>query len=167
MDRENAETLEETANWSCRPEEERLHRAGKILLVEDEEFVRQVACEVLLAAGYSVLRAKNATEALCTFDQQPEKVALLLTDVVLPGENGQALARKLRNGNPHLKVLFVTGYPDRMVSRATEQEEFLAKPFSTPALLKSVAQLLDQDEFGLRKIKEDKEALFRRACGKA
>jgi two-component system, cell cycle sensor histidine kinase and response regulator CckA len=166
MSTENVDALKETVHWFCGSEEEQPNGAGTILLVEDEDFLRRVACEVLLAAGYFVLSAKNGAEALCLFDQQPETVALLLTDVVLPGENGRALARKLRQRNARLKVLFVTGYAEQMASWAAEHEEFLAKPFSTSVLLRHVAQSLDHVELGLGKTK-DKEALFRPAYGKA
>jgi two-component system, cell cycle sensor histidine kinase and response regulator CckA len=168
MGTENARTLQETADWFCRPEEDRPNRTGTILLVEDEDFVRRVACEVLLTAGYSVLSAKNGAEALCFFDQRPETVTLLLTDLVLPGENGRVLARKLRQRNARLKVLFVTGYAEQMASRAAEHEEFLAKPFSTSVLLRRVAQLLDHNELSLGKTedKDDKENLLRPAYGK-
>ena len=67
-----------------------------ILLVEDEDFVRQVTAEVLSFGGYQVFGARTAAEAMRVFRQQRAKVQLLLTDVVLPGTNGRELARDLR-----------------------------------------------------------------------
>jgi CheY-like chemotaxis protein len=117
-----------------------------ILLVEDEVFVREVTCEVLQSAGYKVLTAKNAAEALCICHLCGDEVKLLLTDVILPGETGLELARKLRKENPELKTLFVTGYSERMGLRTTNSEECLPKPFSSEVLLNVVSRLLRSGE---------------------
>jgi two-component system cell cycle sensor histidine kinase/response regulator CckA len=118
--------------------------AETILFVEDERFVREVTGEVLRSAGYRVLTAKNAAEAVCVYDAGRSDVDLLLTDVVLPGETGRALAGRLRRENPGLKVLLVTGYADQMAVPGTKHEECLPKPFSTEILLWRVRQLLDR-----------------------
>jgi two-component system cell cycle sensor histidine kinase/response regulator CckA len=115
---------------------------GTILLVEDEAFVRDVTCEVLRSSGYRVLVARNAVEAQRQYDQWRGKVDLLLTDVILPGESGRLLAGKLKQANPELKVLLVTGYLEQMGSREADQEECLAKPFSSGVLLGRVRQTL-------------------------
>lgn len=117
-----------------------------ILFVEDEVFVREVACEVLRSAGYKVLTARNADEAARVYDQRCSEIELLVTDVVLPGENGRALALRLRQKHPELKVLFVTGYAEQMGLQESLHEECLAKPFSATVLLRRVQQLLDQGE---------------------
>ena len=111
--------------------------------MEDEAFVREVTCEVLRSAGYQVLTAKNGAEAGRIYDQFREEADLLLTDVVLPGETGRALAARLRLENPELMVLLVTGYAEQMGLREWEGEECLAKPFSSEVLLRRVRQLLD------------------------
>jgi two-component system, cell cycle sensor histidine kinase and response regulator CckA len=80
-------------------------RARTILLVEDESFVRDVACEVLQSAGYTVLAAWNAAEAMRVYSNHASEIDLLLTDMILPGETGLALASKLRRENPRLKIL--------------------------------------------------------------
>lgn len=96
-------------------EEEKMSGApGTILFVEDEAFVRDVTCEVLQSAGYRVLSATNAAEAMRLCDQHCGAVDLLLSDVVLPGESGWTLARKLRRENPFVKSLLVTGYAEQM-----------------------------------------------------
>jgi len=124
-------------------EEEKMPGApGTILFVEDEAFVRDVTCEVLQSAGYRVLSATNAAEAMRLYDQHCGEVDFLLSDVVLPGESGWTLARKLRRENPFLKILLVTGYAEQMGLKGAKPEEFLAKPFSTETLLQSVRQLL-------------------------
>jgi len=140
-----ADGLEEMIGWERTTDEEPLGGAPTILYVEDETFVREVTCEVLRSAGYNVLTAKNAVEAQRIYEGQRAEIDLLLTDVVLPGETGRALAGKLRRKDPALRVLFVTGYAEHMRLGETEYEECLAKPFSTKALLGRVRRMLDGD----------------------
>lgn len=137
------ERTQEANEWSRVAEGETVGGSEMILFVEDEAFVRGVTCEVLLSAGYGVLTAKNAAEALHIYNERRGQVDLLLTDVVLPGETGRALACRLRQENPELKILLVTGYTEHMGSREAKSEECLAKPFSAEALLGRVRQLLD------------------------
>jgi CheY-like chemotaxis protein len=116
--------------------------AETILFVEDEKFVRDVTCEVLRSAGYRVVTAKNASEGLGLYEAHHGQVDLLLTDVVLPGQTGRALAARLRRQDPELRVLFVTGYAEQMGLREIRLTECLAKPFSTEALLERVRHLV-------------------------
>lgn len=112
-----------------------------ILLVEDETFVREVAGEVLRTAGYRVLTAKNAAEAMDIYNEAHCDIDLLLTDVILPGETGRALADRLRRENPLLPVLLATGYGDQMARETGE--ECLAKPFASEELLRRVSELME------------------------
>jgi CheY-like chemotaxis protein len=130
--------------WGCSAGGEILAGAETILLVEDEAFVRDVTCEVLRSAAYRVLAARNAADAVRMYEARPAEVELLLSDVVLPGETGPAMALRLRREHPELKVLFVTGYAEQMGLLEGKQEEFLAKPFSAEALLRKVRQVLDR-----------------------
>jgi len=140
-----AERPEEVAaGWH--PEGKWAADAETILVVEDQAFVRDVTCEVLRASGYRVLQARDAAEAARAYDQNFGDVNLLLTDIVLPGENGSELAERLRRENPSLKVLLITGYPAQMSRQEVESEECLGKPFSTTVLLRKVRQLLDREE---------------------
>ena len=111
-----------------------------ILVVEDEVFVREAASEVLRSAGYRVLAAKDAAEALQIFDEADPEVDLLLTDVILPGENGRCLAERLRRRSPLLPVLLATGYGEQMAREGGEP--CLAKPFSSQDLLGKVRELM-------------------------
>lgn len=115
-----------------------------ILLVEDEEFVRKVTYEVLQCAGYGVVAAKNAEEALLQ-RKRLTRLDLLLTDIILPGRSGRVLASDLRSGEPSLSVLFVTGYPLQLaeMEAAEPAEACLPKPFSAVALLRKVRQMLN------------------------
>jgi CheY-like chemotaxis protein len=115
-----------------------------ILLVEDEAFVREVTHEVLKAAGYRVVAAKNAKEALAERERMSQ-VDLLLTDVVLPGASGRALASDLRSRQPSLAVLFVSGYAVQLaeIEVAQPAEACLPKPFSAVVLLRKLRQMLN------------------------
>ena len=120
-----------------------------ILFVEDENFVREAACEVLRNAGYSVVALRTAAEAVRVFEEVGGGVDLLLTDVVLPGEAGPALAARLRQADPGLNVLYVTGYAEQMKILETRHEKFLAKPFSSEKLLNAVGEVLATSDLDL------------------
>ena len=126
------------------------HRGrGTILLVEDEQFLREVTCEILESAGYRVLKTGNAVEALSAFKEFKPIVRLLLTDVVLPGQNGCDLANDLRAICPNLSIIFVSGYPENAVTRSGIQGDgmaYLPKPFSTQSLMRKVREVLQQTE---------------------
>ncbi len=117
-----------------------------ILLVEDEDAVRRLASRALQTAGYTVLEAGNATEALATLESSADGISLLLTDVVMPGMGGPELAERARARLPRLRVLFMSGYPDRskVVQGGLELGGFLQKPFSAAALTQRVRGVLDQ-----------------------
>jgi len=118
--------------------------AATILLVEDEDFVREVTCEILRASGYKVLATQNAVEAMKQHEQSNGQIDLLLTDIVLPGESGRVLAERLRKSNPELRVLFVTGYAEQLGLRIRHDCDCLSKPFSSAVLLRRIADLLDR-----------------------
>jgi DNA-binding response OmpR family regulator len=122
---------------------------GTILLVEDETFLREVTCEILESTGYRVLKTRNAAEATSAFRQYKTIVKLLLTDVVLPGQNGRDLANDLRGVCPKLRIIFISGYPENVVTRHGIQEDgmfYLPKPFSLQSLTRKVRQVLEQKE---------------------
>lgn len=154
--------VKEAIPWNCGPDQELLGRAKTILFAEDEAFVRNVTSEVLRSAGYRVLTARNADEALATYREDPAAVDFLLTDVILPGETGITLAARLRREDPELKVLFVTGYAEQMRLCSSERAECLAKPFSTVVLLQKIRQLFDS-----RQAWAGEHRRVKRACGNA
>jgi len=121
---------------------------GTILLVEDESFLLEVTCEILESAGYRVLKTRNAAEAVSAFHQYKAIVRLLLTDVVLPGQNGRDLANELRSISPDLPIIFISGYPENVVTRQGIQEggmSYLPKPFSLQSLTCKVRQVLEEE----------------------
>lgn len=120
---------------------------GTVLLIEDEEFVREGASEALRSAGYSVLTARNAAEANQQFREWGQAVDLMLADVVLPDEDGRSLGRRFQARNRNLKILFISGYADQIANSGGRFEQFLAKPFSLETLLRRVGDLLGQRSF--------------------
>jgi signal transduction histidine kinase len=119
-----------------------------ILLVDDTEVIRRLAREVLRRAGYRVLDAGDADEALQVASDHSDAIDLLLTDVVMPGPNGVELARRLHESRGNVPVLFMSGYADTAVVRnglLTHEAAFLQKPFTPSALLDKVRQVLQVD----------------------
>jgi len=116
-----------------------------ILLVEDEQEVRSVARRVLTEAGYTVLEAANASEAIEVFDRSRSSIAMLVSDVVMPGLNGHELSQMLRLRAPRLRTLFVSGYSfdARGDSSAFDDASFLPKPYDPMELARRVRSILD------------------------
>ena len=115
-----------------------------ILLVEDEDAVREIVGAVLRRDGYDVLEASRPGAALELFAQRGGDIDLLLTDVVMPEMNGPALAQRLIGLRPELRVLFISGYADMAAQPypGNENVGFLSKPFQASALTVRVRQLL-------------------------
>jgi CheY-like chemotaxis protein len=117
-----------------------------ILLVEDEEQVRAVACAILQRHGYDVLEASNGGEALLISQDFPNRIHLLLTDVVMPRVSGRRLAEQLKPVRPEMKVLYASGYTDDAIVRHGVLEAgvaFIQKPFTPDGLLRRVRGVLD------------------------
>jgi two-component system cell cycle sensor histidine kinase/response regulator CckA len=117
-----------------------------ILLVEDEDAVRNLTRRCLQASGYEVLEAANAEEALDVASRHSGRLHLLVTDVIMPGASGPDLSRQLRARRPDLRVLFVSGYTDAAVASHGVLENgaaFLQKPFTPDALARKVREVLD------------------------
>ncbi len=117
-----------------------------ILVVEDDADVRDLARRVLQRQGYTMLEAGDGEEALRLAARYPDSVHLLLTDVVMPGMSGVALAEDLARAQPGLKTLFMSGYLDDAVAHHGVLEDdgaFLRKPFTPVALARKVRAVLD------------------------
>ena len=122
--------------------------SGKVLLVEDEAAVRDVARAQLESLGYSVLACANGAEALLVTGALSEPLDLLLTDVVMPGMNGRELAARLRERQPGLRVLFTSGYGEEVLARHGEPGMLLLqKPFALARLASLVREALQADPF--------------------
>ena len=117
-----------------------------VLVVEDDEKVRSVACRMLRKLGYDVLEAACGAEALVFVEAHDGPIALLITDVVMPGMNGREVADAVRQKSPTTKVLFTSGYTADAIAEkgvADEGIAFLGKPYTLKAIGAKVRALLD------------------------
>jgi CheY-like chemotaxis protein len=124
-----------------------LRGRGTILLVEDEEDLRNLAAIILERQGYRVLSAPNGNEALVLCEQHKDPIHLMLTDVVMPGMNGRELAKRLESSHPETKVLYMSGYTDHAIVMhgvLVEGVHYIQKPFTVDALAKKVSEVLKQ-----------------------
>jgi signal transduction histidine kinase len=117
-----------------------------VLLVEDEEVVREMATEILRDSGYHVLEAKHGQEAIKLERQHGGVIHLMLTDVVMPQMSGRELAEQLTPLRRDMKVLYMSGYTDDAIVHHGVLEEgtaFIGKPFTPSALARKVREMLD------------------------
>ncbi len=117
-----------------------------ILVAEDEESIRRLACRMLEGFGYRALPAAGSEEALRLCERHEGPIDLILTDVVLPGMGGPDLAWRAAATRPSLKVLFMSGYTDESILQRGMLEigtAFLQKPFTPNALARKVREVLD------------------------
>ncbi len=116
-----------------------------VLVVEDEDAVRQLAVESLGRAGYVVLQASSGEDALRVADAFEDTIHLLLSDVVMPGIKGPELATRLRAARPSIRVVLMSGYAADVVTNDNLKEAtLLSKPFSPGVLTSAVRKMLDQ-----------------------
>lgn len=144
-------TPQTTATSTDSPQAQPRQGSETILLVEDDNGVRDLVRRELLKTGYQVIEAKNGVEACLTATQQSYHVDLLLTDVVMPGMNGRELAEHLAVIKPNLRVLFMSGYLDDISVNSgmdPHRTTFLQKPFTPDLLLRTVRALLDSSAPG-------------------
>lgn len=132
-----------------RPEPKVAAGTEVILLVEDEEAVREMVHRLLAAAGYTVLVARHGQDAVLVADQYAGPIDLLLTDVIMPELHGPQLAKALRATRPTLRVVYMSGYTRNEIDRRGLVEigaAFLPKPFSVAHLSRTIREVLDGRE---------------------
>jgi two-component system, cell cycle sensor histidine kinase and response regulator CckA len=140
--------VEEAAAESAPERNARLGLRGteSILLVEDEESVRELIAEALKAQGYNVLVAGNGQEALALAAPANCRIEMMITDVVMPGMSGRELASRLAQSRPGMRVLFLSGYTEDAIVHHGVLDPgtaFLQKPFSLDALACKVREVLE------------------------
>jgi PAS domain S-box-containing protein len=126
--------------------------ARTVLVVDDDDFVRDVAARALVRSGYRVLTARGGDAALEVLaGQEPSSVVLVLTDVVMPGMNGNQLAERISGDRPGLRVAFMSGFSTDELARSGmgfPMRSFLIKPFTLPELVSFVEDAFRDDEDG-------------------
>jgi CheY-like chemotaxis protein len=125
-----------------------------VLLVEDEELVRNLVRACLEQNGYSVLAAGSGEEALRSAGRHRGPIDLIVTDLVLPGIQGRDLAKRLGESHSEAKTLFISGYSkDRAVGEADLEPAtaFLRKPFTPAELARKVREVLGNSPRGARR----------------
>ncbi len=118
----------------------------RLLLVEDDELVRSLARRALERRGYAVLEAADPDQALAMAAAETQPIELLLTDVIMPGMSGRALAERLTAFRPGVRVLYTSGYTDEAILRLGVLEHglaFLQKPYTPESLARKVREVLD------------------------
>jgi PAS domain S-box-containing protein len=118
-----------------------------ILVVEDEEPVRNLAVRILQKQGYRVLDASQGDNALLIYKQHKGPIHLMVTDMVMPGMSGLELAQRLESFNSEIKVLFISGYTDQAIVHHGVLERgmnYIQKPFTPDALTRKVREVLNK-----------------------
>ena len=117
-----------------------------VLVCDDDDGVRQLIVDVLALRGYRVLSARHGDDALRVAESHGGRIHLLVTDVVMPVLGGLELASRLRERDPALRVLFMSGYsdePTRLSGPLGPHTDFLSKPFTAGDLTRSVCAMLE------------------------
>jgi len=125
---------------------QRLRGKEAILVVEDEEPVRNLVKRILENAGYTVFAASNGGEGLLLSEKNRDCVRLVLTDVIMPLMNGKEFVERLKKICPRIRVLYMSGYSDDTIVHQGMLEDgthFIAKPFSMEELETKVREVLD------------------------
>ena len=128
-----------------------LRGEATILLVEDEDALREVTRRILVGTGYRVITAANGDEALAAAAEQAEPIDLLLTDVVMPQMHGPALAEQIQRVRPSIRVMFMSGFAQPILESGGHLDTgvtLVEKPFSGPTLLAKVSQVLKRGTQG-------------------
>jgi PAS domain S-box-containing protein len=117
-----------------------------ILLVDDEEFVRDLGARILSIAGYNVLTATNGKEGLDLFEKEQTQISLVILDLIMPEMGGKECLKELYKIDPQLKVLIASGLADPSIKEPVEMETrgFVSKPFRMTELLRQVRKVLDE-----------------------
>ncbi len=112
-----------------------------ILLIDDEQAVRELISSILRSAGHEVIAASNGLEGIALFRSSPDRFELVLTDLQMPTMNGQQFVKLARETSACVKIICMSGFTSEAIP---ENTKFLQKPFSATALRICVDKLLAQ-----------------------
>lgn len=116
-----------------------------MLVVDDEEIVRRLAARMLVSLGYRVLQARDGNEAVLALQQAAQRIDGVLADVAMPGVGGRELGETVARCWPHVRILYMSGFPARRVvneGALDPSHPFIQKPFTSDQLGKKVRELL-------------------------
>lgn len=117
------------------------------MLVEDEDFVRDMHAEILANYGYKVLKASNGEEALQIFKAKKDAIALVFTDIIMPKKNGWALLQDVRKIRDDMKFLLISGYSQILTDISSvppnDKTQFIQKPISPENLILKIKEILN------------------------
>ena len=118
-----------------------------VLVVDDEEAVRRLACRMLTWTGYQALEARHGREALATIEEHPGPIHLVLTDIKMPGMNGRELGRHVEERWPGKPILYMSGFASEVFRGGILEPgaPFLSKPFTQDDLASKVRALLEKE----------------------
>ena len=131
-----------------KPSEQFPHGTETILLVEDEEMVRNLTRRILEVCGYTVIEARNGVEALKICEEINYEIDLLMSDVVMPQMDGRELSEKVAEINPQIRTLFTSGYMNDRIMRlgvSGDAVNFIQKPFAPDVLARKIREMLDME----------------------
>lgn len=144
--------LDEVTHVKAHHSPHALHRGAEtVLLVEDDESVRNLTRIVLEGYGYRVVVARSGSEGLELCEHYPDPIDIMVTDVVMPNMSGRVLAQHLAKLRPKMKALYLSGYTDDAIMRhgvVDAEMPFLQKPFATEKLAEKVREVLDAENGG-------------------
>jgi two-component system, cell cycle sensor histidine kinase and response regulator CckA len=121
----------------------RMRNAKIVLLVDDDLNVRRLVSESLQISGYRVLEAYSGRDAIAISERHPERIDLLLSDIVMPGMTGVELADHLKTLRPDMRIMFMSGYDQGMLV-LDKGWQFIRKPFLPSALTQKVGEVLQE-----------------------
>jgi PAS domain S-box-containing protein len=141
-------TTRQKTEQEARPQEPPRRGFGTVLLVEDEVGIRAMTRTYLEGLGYTVLEAENGNEALRVFREHTKDIALVITDIIMPGMRGDELVRAMHNERPNTPAIFISGYAD--AGELEKGVSILEKPFSFPDLGRRVQEILSPQKRDMR-----------------
>jgi CheY-like chemotaxis protein len=119
-----------------------VHKKPKVLLVDDEELVRQLLARLLTDSGFEVVEADNGSSALQFARRLDGALSLIVTDINMPVMSGLEFARAVRRTDPRIPFLFITAVDPAMINEPGLRAETLAKPFTPDAFVDAVARMI-------------------------
>jgi DNA-binding NtrC family response regulator len=124
------------------------HHSETVLIVEDEDAVRELAFEFMKSAGYAVLTARDGQEALAIVQRSSQAIHVLVTDVVMPKMRGPELAKRLKSLRADIRTVYMSGYLEynRGSAEFLDDGFFLQKPFTRETLVRKVSEALGQEQ---------------------